>query len=121
MVLASRVDNIEHINEKFTYDNLDRLSSWNLTSNKLNIQRDYRYDIYGNMVYKSNVGEFGFNAKNQIVTAPSKLGFFNYDANGNMLNGNNKEYVYNKANQVVRIEYNKHKEYEEYLYGRWVR
>ena len=116
MVLASRVDNIEHINEKFTYDNLDRLSSWNLTSSKLNKQREYRYDIYGNMVYKSNVGEFGFNAKNQIVTAPSKLGFFNYDANGNMLNGNNKEYVYNKANQVVRIEYNKHRAYEEYLY-----
>ncbi len=114
--LLSRTDNIEHISEKFTYDNLDRLSSWRLSSKKRNITRSYRYDIYGNMVYKSNVGEFGFNAKNQIVTAPSKLGFFNYDKNGNMLNGNNKTYVYNKANQVVRVEYNKHRAYEEYLY-----
>ncbi len=64
--LLSRTDNIEHISEKFTYDNLDRLSSWRLSSKKRNITRSYRYDIYGNMVYKSNVGEFGFNAKNQI-------------------------------------------------------
>ena len=68
------------------------------------------------MVYKSNVGEFGFNSKNQIISAPSNLGIFEYDANGNMLKGNNKEYLYNRDNQVIRIEYNNHRDYTEYLY-----
>ena len=114
--LIQRKDNISHITERFSYDKLDRLSSWRLSSKKLNILRRYRYDIYGNIIYKSNVGSFSYNSKNQIIAAPSKLGYFSYDKNGNMLNGDNKTYLYNSENQVIRIEYNKHRAYEEYLY-----
>ena len=114
--LIKREFNKMQVQEHFAYDNEDRIINWILVSPNKTIQRSYQYDIYGNIIYKSDVGAFTYNNKNQIISAPSALGYFSYDANGNMLNGNKKSYLYDNENHVVRIEYNNHKAYEEYLY-----
>jgi YD repeat-containing protein len=93
--------------EHYAYDEMDRISSWqyNRVANKekkrtaLVMNRSYEYDIDGNMVKKTGVGQMIYNAKNQLVSVESDSNYA-YDANGNMLHGNDKNYEYNAFNKV---------------------
>ena len=91
---------------------MDRISSWNYKreanqkkkQKALSMHRNYRYDIDGNMVYKTGMGQMIYNGKNQIVSVTNDSDF-HYDANGNMLKGNDKVYRYNAFNKVSRLSY----------------
>ena len=68
----------------------------------LSLSQQYRYDIDGNMIYKSNMGDMAYNIKNQLVSSGNDDGY-TYDANGNMLIGNGKKYDYNEFNKVSKL------------------
>ena len=110
--IVGKVDAINGTTESYSYDNMDRISSWeyNRKANEakkltaLKMHRVYRYDANGNMVFKTGIGDMFYNDKNQIVSSSSSNDF-SYDANGNMLSGNSKTYSYNAFNKVKQLNY----------------
>ena len=91
---------------------MDRIKSWQYkrtadSSKKRTAKtynRTYHYDIDGNMDFKTGMGTMSYNEKNQLISTDGDNDF-SYDANGNMLRGNNKQYDYNSFNKVKALSY----------------
>ena len=89
---------------------MDRIDSWqykrNADASKKRTakiyNRTYHYDIDGNMDFKTGMGVMSYNEKNQLTSTEGDSDF-KYDANGNMLSGNNKYYDYNAFNLVKKV------------------
>ena len=91
---------------------MDRIDKWQYKRNadaskkrtaKL-YNRTYHYDIDGNMDFKTGMGVMSYNERNQLTSTEGDSDF-EYDANGNMLSGNNKYYDYNAFNKVKALSY----------------
>ncbi len=105
--LTSRSDALRNTTEVFTYDNLNRLEN-NLATTPdpldgtttININTNYEYDVLGNVIYRSDVGQMNYGENGygpHAVTSvdnidnhpePTKTrnpyGDYEYDANGNL-------------------------------------
>ena len=91
---------------------MDRIDGWqykrNADASKKRTakiyNRTYHYDIDGNMDFKTGMGVMSYNERNQLTSTEGDSDF-EYDANGNMLSGNNKYYDYNAFNKVKALSY----------------
>ncbi|ENT4904842.1 RHS repeat-associated core domain-containing protein [Vibrio parahaemolyticus] len=109
-----RTDLINNIDEYYDYDNLDRLESNVLNGlNGKHRQNAQFYKTYsvsynraGNIDYKSDVGHYKYDDLDH-VHAVTKAGNkqYTYDANGNMLSGDNRSFTwtgFNKPSKITR-------------------
>ncbi|PNQ56220.1 hypothetical protein C1141_13910, partial [Vibrio agarivorans] len=107
-----RTDLINDIDDYYSYDNLDRLSSNTLKGlggkhrqNPLfNKTYSVAYNRAGNISHKSDVGNYVY-ADKAHVHAVTKAGSkqYAYDANGNMLSGDGRQFVWNGFNKPTQI------------------
>lgn len=105
--VTTRNDGIKNISESFTYDGLDRLTSWNYNNpTGANHARSYRYDTAGNMVSKTGAGSMIYDAKNRLTSRRLPSGAvskYTYDTNGNMLKGDGRTYQWTSFNKVSSL------------------
>jgi RHS repeat-associated protein len=111
-----REDRRQQLQEKFTYDTLDRLTDyWVEDGNDAvaaNTNKDVQYDLFGNITYKSDIGHykygndcqtgFGPHAVCEIrsaATGGALLKSYAYDANGSLTNGAGREIEYTSFNK----------------------
>ena len=120
--LVRRRDDNRGTNERFEYDDLNRLTL-NITTPPANIgpqfQMRYNYDKLGNLTYRSDLGTLRYGERNfgpHAVTSVSKsgataqeavfnpYGWYNYDANGNLIQNKDRSIgwtSFNKPKQIV--------------------
>ena len=108
--LVSRTDeNQNGLVEDFQYDNLNRLVQATITQGPSYIEPLYvDYDEIGNIVYKSDVGEYNYNTRphavSEVIDGPRNA-TYSYDANGNMTSGADRAIqwtAFNKPRAIVR-------------------
>lgn len=111
-----------NLKESFCYDNMNRLleaRAGTLSVNCGNINNsnaDYRYDAFGNMTFKQDVGSYTYggvaNKPHAVLSAGGTT--YGYDANGNMISGGgrsvsyttfDKAYSMSKSGNVVKFRY----------------
>lgn len=64
--ISSRIlGDMQNDEETFTYDNMDRLTSWT----KGNTTIDYEYDTWGSMSYKSDLGYYSYTNSNPYAVS----------------------------------------------------
>jgi RHS repeat-associated protein len=83
--------------ETFTYDNLDRLLTSQITGQS---QKTYAYNALGNITSKSGVGTYSYTGCGGRPHAVCSAGgnSYSYDANGNMLSGAGRTVNYTAFN-----------------------
>ncbi|WP_161627821.1 RHS repeat domain-containing protein [Salinisphaera shabanensis] len=108
--LISRTDeNQNGLVEDFQYDNLNRLIQATITQGPSYIEPLYvDCDDIGNIVYKSDVGEYNYNTRphavSEVIDGPRNA-TYSYDANGNMTSGADRAIqwtAFNKPRAIVR-------------------
>jgi RHS repeat-associated protein len=89
--VKSRRDGVKQLDERFTYDSLDRLTS---TSVNGHITQSLRYGITGTILSKSDVGTYTYgdggkkgpaHAVTSIARPDGRTEAYKYDANGNLV------------------------------------
>ena len=100
----------KQLSESFTYDNLNRLTSAQTSDGSL---QNFEYDALGNIVFKSGVGSYSYgnNAGPHAVTQVSGedgLINYHYDANGNLVQDNNRTLSYTVFNKPDVISNGEH-------------
>ncbi|HXT99775.1 MAG TPA: RHS repeat-associated core domain-containing protein, partial [Polyangia bacterium] len=96
--------------EIFGYDKLNRLRSATVNVGSDQYNEGYEIDLRGNLTTKAGKGyTYGAAGGCQTGGPHAVCTFdggspFQYDANGNMLSGNNREITYNLANKVAHIQ-----------------
>lgn len=103
--MASRTDTNRGLTENFGFDALNRLVSSNVNSSNL---KTIAYDALGNITSKSDTGTYTYGGVGQPVHGVTGITgavntTFTYDANGNMVSGNNRTITWNAANQPLTI------------------
>ncbi|MGF1767323.1 type IV secretion protein Rhs [Enterovibrio makurazakiensis] len=100
--VLSKLSDIRDEDEFYQYDEFDRLTNWMHSDNKLvsTTERDYRYDVYGNLIHKTGIGDIAAKANGQLE------GAYRYDANGNMLEGRGRLLTWNSFNKAQTINTN---------------
>lgn len=93
------------LNEQFSFDNLNRMTASHVYQQSY---KDYHYDALGNITSKTGIGfySYGNNAGPHAVTQTNLNGIltsYAYDANGNMVSGNNRSIAYNSYNKPTRM------------------
>lgn len=110
--VSQRHDVMKDIVETFQYDELDRLTYWELNNPRGNdYRRDYRYDTQGNLTYKTNAGDFYYEyergTRNQLSSRVTPDGQtiddYRYDGNGNMIQGDGRSYQWTAFNKVASV------------------
>ena len=109
--VTQRQDMVRGRTQQYTYDVRDRLTSWQDTytrSSGSNQSRDYRYDVHGNLIYKTNAGDMSYNSANQLSRRQqgSHTSNYVYDANGNQLSGDGRSITWNHFNKPTVIQFN---------------
>ncbi|VUD40407.1 tRNA(Glu)-specific nuclease WapA [Thalassocella blandensis] len=108
-----RHDRVSDIRESFQYDELERLtateiSSQQYSSEHFNQSHTLTYDSLGNIKYKSDVGFYHYDsASPHAVTSTTFSGtevHYQYDANGNMTQGKNRSIAWNSLNKPIHIQ-----------------
>ncbi|WP_139159013.1 RHS repeat domain-containing protein, partial [Vibrio sonorensis] len=101
--VTSKINQVLNREEYYQYDGLDRLTHWTQSNNQTvaTIQRDYQYDVYGNLTYKTGQGSFDVASNGQLQSAG-----YSYDANGNMLTGRGRTIAWNSFNKARSINDN---------------
>ncbi len=107
--LTERKDTKQNINETFTYDNLNRLTS-NTVTGSTNSTKNIQYDIIGNITSKTDVGTYlyqktnaGLNAVTKVTSSTGQVTNYTYDANGNMTSGDGRTLTYSSFNKPLTI------------------
>ncbi len=103
--VLTRNDTVMNEYESYTYDEYDRLSTWQNDGKT----QQYSYDIHGNMLNNSFNPSMSYNDRNQIVSKTDnnlKKHIYSYDANGNILNDGTKQLSYTKFNKLKTIQQN---------------
>lgn len=104
--IQTRSDGNRSLNESFTYDALNRLKTAQVNSPGAGIvTSSYNYDALGNIIYRSDVGNYSYGGTNNkphavksINGGPAGSNYYHYDANGNLLDSNNRFEVYTSFN-----------------------
>jgi RHS repeat-associated protein len=109
--VLTRADANESLKETFIYDNLNRLLSATVSATVSVTPKNFSYDPFGNLLWKSDVGTYTYplagSALPHAVSAVNGTinSTFTYDANGNLATGNNRVFTYfsfNKPSQVYQ-------------------
>lgn len=100
--VIEKVGEVRRQEEHYQYDEFDRLIGWQYSDNNTAsyATRDYRYDVYGNLTYKSSQGQFDVKENGQLN------GGYTYDANGNMTTGRGRTLSWNSFNKATRVNDN---------------
>jgi RHS repeat-associated protein len=116
--VQTRDNNVTATAENFNYDNLNRLTAWNANGKT---QATYKYDAFGNIIYKSDVGTYTYgegtngapHAVTSIKSIDGKTYHYQYDKNGNQIEGQVKGLYraitytsFDKPNQLLDKYYN---------------
>ncbi|HWV16533.1 MAG TPA: RHS repeat-associated core domain-containing protein, partial [Cellvibrio sp.] len=124
----------KNISESFCYDGLNRLTATVKNTAELNPAcgaEDIKYDGLGNITYKKDLGDYHYgdqdgNAGPHAVTSitqGSTKEIFKYDANGNMLQDNQRAFSYTSYDMVKSLS--KNSSTTQFSYGadraRWQR
>jgi RHS repeat-associated protein len=120
---ADRINAIHSV-ETFGYDRLNRLTSSTVTVGAQQTSSTYDYDQLGNLTLKDGA-DYAYTgcmagprtAGPHAVCTVNGGARFNYDANGNMLDGNGRSVAYNSANRPTRISRNGGAAVVEFAYG----
>jgi len=94
----------------YTYDDLNRLiETISIQNNTENYIRHYEYDTIGNIISKSDVGEYVYTNNHpqqlSLIKLPMLLKpkIYQYDANGNITSDKTLSYVWDSRNRLTRI------------------
>ncbi|WP_165419417.1 RHS repeat-associated core domain-containing protein [Corallincola spongiicola] len=107
--LDFRNDQWKNLNESFTYDGLNRVTSSTIAGQD---SLSYQYDTLGNITYKSGVGDYYYEAgkPHAVSRITGDTGdqagvdsLFTYDNNGNMLTGDGRTIEYTSFDKPYRI------------------
>ncbi|VVH61019.1 hypothetical protein BAZOLSSOX_1410, partial [uncultured Gammaproteobacteria bacterium] len=133
--VTQRQNHISGLSEGFTYDALDRLTQSSTTGKiddvDYSYKVDYQYDINGNIINKSDVGDYSYNAASGVRphTPNSITGIktntstntnnqdrtYTYDANGSMTKNNDKTIQWTSFNKPK--SFTKGKDSTTFTYG----
>jgi hypothetical protein len=108
--LTSRADYVNNVTESFVNDQLNRLTSATI-STPFSSVKNFTYDRLGNLVTKSDVGNYTYPAPGQLqphavmnITSTGMINTtFTYDNNGNQLTGNGRTTNWTSYNNPSRI------------------
>ncbi|WP_339386238.1 RHS repeat-associated core domain-containing protein [Vibrio caribbeanicus] len=107
--------------DEYGYDESHRLTSHSLKqfcinnvcqdvafANAIEASAEYRYDEYGNIKYKTGVGDYFYEAQDpyrltRIEEENGETRVFDYDANGNLLFDQRRNFSY-ENNRLVKVE-----------------
>ncbi len=106
-----RDDLVNDIHETYDYDRLDRLTATHVNSHlyshvaDLNTTQRLSYDAFGNITYKSDVGNYPYGAGIAGLHAVTQAGGknYSYDANGNMTSGDGRTIQWSSFNKPTHI------------------
>ncbi len=124
--ITVRQDHQNDVKETFEYDRLDRLTRTDIQSStytELNSTQTQSYNALGNITYKSDIGSYtygtgigsGSGPHALTQTAGTQNATYQYDANGNMIGGNNRTIqwsAFNKPTQITRNAQSAHFYYD---------
>lgn len=88
----------------YEYDTLSRLvraTAVNTASNS-DFEETYSYDWLGNILNKSDVGDYLYNNNNPHQASVIGSNNYTYDANGNVIDDGNNSYVYSANNRLAK-------------------
>ena len=110
--LTSRADYVNNVTESFVNDQLNRLTSATI-STPFSSVKNFTYDRLGNLVTKSDVGNYTYptsgptSVQPHAVTNISSTGMinttFHYDPNGNQISGNGRTATWTSYNKPASI------------------
>ncbi|MBI3195809.1 MAG: RHS repeat protein, partial [Ignavibacteriae bacterium] len=111
--LYDNVGNITQIEDRvrqeksvYGYDDLYRLTSAQVL-NSVNSQiykQDFQYDSIGNILYKSDVGNYLYENQSQPMAVTKVAGTgYNYDLKGNLLNDGTRQYNWDTKNRLMQV------------------
>lgn len=110
--LTIRSDKLKDLQEQFAYDSMNRLIASSLMLNNENVfNASFAFDSIGNIVYKSNVGNYKYGENGVGPHAVSSISDENgniikkyaYDSEGNMLNSNGRTIKWHERGIVSQI------------------
>ena len=108
--LLSRTDHAQQISEYFDYDDLDRIIANVVLSdhdhddyNKVSL---YRYDELGNLIFRSDVGNYDYGAGGKLSHAAVKVGEddYEYDASGNLVSSSDLNAKWSSFGKAIFLE-----------------
>jgi RHS repeat-associated protein len=111
--IATRSDTVQDRLESFTYDDLDRLITWEVADGGIAIRRThYVYDLLGNLASElvevgtgSDVAfAFGKDGAPPHALSSRDLETYTYDASGRQVTGGGRTITYNEANLPTSVE-----------------
>ena len=109
----------KNLSETFGYDGLNRLTSYRVDGQSTNGQstKTVTYDALGNIVNKSDVGNYSYGAGNAGPHAVTSAGgaTYSYDANGNNTSGDGRSISYSTFDKPLSISKGGHT--TEFEYG----
>lgn len=101
--IVSLGDTINNETSEFAYDDFNRLVSAEALSDGLPLYtRDYQYDSIGNILHKSDVGDYLYDLDNPQIVSSAGTTTYTYDENGNRLDDGSKNHEWNSENQLAR-------------------
>ena len=114
--VTSRVDHVLGMSESFQYDRQDRLTRSQVQGQIGDINYDYAvdygYDAMGNMLHKTDVGDYIYGDQSRttgnagphaLLSAGPDHSGYQYDANGNMLQGGGRNITWNSFNKPTEF------------------
>ncbi len=92
-------------NTAYQYDDLYRLTNTTVTNsaNQQDYQQSYEYDIIGNILNKSDIGDYEYGNFNPYQASGIADADYTYDLNGNLTNDGVKAYHYNWADRLTSV------------------
>ncbi len=104
--VISTTDAKQNITSNYTYDELNRISTANITGDNLAKYINYTYDDLGNIINKSDVGSYAYQKAHQVVAAGSHT--YEYDLNGNVIKKDDTTITYSSYNKPIEIQNAQH-------------
>ena len=100
--VTRRIDQVADRDERFYYDGLNRLVSYNINGGPAT---KVTYDALGNITKKSDVGNYYYDDPNHphAVTRAGAQTYVYDDNNGNQISGPDRELEWSAANQIKKI------------------
>jgi len=98
--VTRRFDQVAGRDERFTYDGLNRLTSYNINNGPATT---VAYDALGNITQKSDVGNYYYDPDRAHAVTSAGGQTYTYDANGNQVSSAGRTLEWSAADQVKKI------------------
>ena len=108
------------ITDRFTYDSMNRLTSFSVSSDVVGNYAKYKrysYDRLGNITYQSGIGYYHYDSSkhHRLLSAGSRR--YSYDEVGNIINRNGDTITYNPINKPSTLTDHKSGTKVTFVYG----